>query len=192
MRYFFVAIIFLLLPQLRGVCQAVKVKQSRFFNITEIGYGNGIGKINFEKIGYKIENESHFVRVRTEFGYFITKKLSLGLGFGLDGYHDYTFNTAPLFVDTRFYFKTQPQTFFVFSNIGYAIPLAGNFEKGFIGGVSFGRKISMRRVILLPSIGINLQRLNDIGYYSFGQNQAGSYSDNITNTSLQFNLGLLF
>lgn len=172
--------------------QRVKRKESKVFNITEIGYGHGFGKINFKDVNLKIQNESSYFRLRTQFGYFFSEKLSLGIGMGLDGYHDYTFNTAPLFVDARYYFSPQPQTFFVFTNLGYAIPLASNFEQGIMGGISFGRKISTRKLILLPSIGVNVQQLQNIGYYAFSQSQASSFGDNITLMSIQFNLGLMF
>lgn len=174
------------------VGQGVKNKESKFYNITEIGYGHGVGKMNFKDVNLKIQNESSYFRIRTQFGYFFSEKISLGLGVGLDGYHDYTFNTAPLFVDMRYYFKSQPQTFFVFSNLGYAIPLDNNFEQGIMGGVSLGRKISTRKLILLPSIGVNVQQLQDIGYYVFSQSQASSFGENITLMSIQFNLGLMF
>lgn len=171
------------------MCQGVRTKQSKLFNITEVGYGNGLGKIDLKKIALKVQNESHYFRLRTQFGYFIDNNFSVGLGIGLDGYHNYTFNTAPLFVDVRYYFNSQPQTFFIFSNLGYALPLANNFEQGLMGGISIGRKMSSRKLLLLPSIGVNIQQLKDVGYdlYTLSNDHG-----NIKLMSLQLNLGLMF
>jgi hypothetical protein len=170
--------------------QGVKIKESKFYNITEIGYGVGVGKINFEDVNIKVDNSSKYFRLRTQFGYMLSEKFSLGLGVGLDGYHEYTFNTAPLFIDARYYLKNQPQTFFIFSNLGYAIPLANNFEKGFMGGIALGRKISTKRLIVLPSIGLNVQQLQDISYYA--PSTGSNHGDNIQLMSVQLNLGLMF
>jgi hypothetical protein len=147
-----------------------------FFNLTEIGYGAGIGKVKFENLNGSEKNESTYFRLRTQFGYFISTRLSIGMGLGLDGYHENTFNTAPLFTDVRYYVTDRPQTFFVFANTGYAIPLGNNFEKGFMGGIALGRKISRRRLTLLPSVGLHVQQLESVA----------------TLKSIQFNFGLMF
>lgn len=165
--------------------QTAKQKKSKFYNITEVGYGHGIGKINLKKSNQKINNDGYSVRLRTQFGYFLNDQFSCGLGFGLDGYHNFTANTAPLFLDVRYYTNPNPQSFFIFSNLGYSIPLSDNFEQGFMGGVALGKRVSTRKLILLPSIGINIQQVKDIPYFTFG-------TENFNLMTISFNLGLLF
>lgn len=164
--------------------QSVKQKESKFYNITEIGYGLGIGKIKLKNSNQKIDNNGYSVRLRTQFGYFLSRQFSVGLGFGLDGYHEVTANTAPLFLDARYYFSHQPKSLFVFLNSGYALPLSSNFETGYMGAIVLGKKISTRKLILLPGIGVNIQQLKNIEYTS------GTEDLNIT--TISFNLGLMF
>lgn len=184
MRYHFIIIcIFICSISVYG--QSVKQKESKFYNITEIGYGLGIGKINLKKANQKIDNDGYYVRLRTQFGYFLNDQFSVGLGFGLDGYHEFTANTAPLFLDARYYFTHQPQSFFVFLNSGYAIPLSENFETGYMGAIVLGKRISTRKLILLPGIGVNVQQLRNIEYYSNG-------TEDFNLTTISFNLGLMF
>lgn len=171
---------------------STKNKSTGFYNITELGYGHGIGKIDFKKSGFEIANESKYFRLRAEFGYFVSNKISIGLGIGLDGYHDYTLNTAPMFIDVRYYLKDKPQAFFLSGNLGYALPLSSNFEQGILAGFTIGKKMSGRRIILLPSTGLNFQQIQNFSSYSFGSNQGGNKEENIWLTSLQFNLGFLF
>lgn len=78
--------------------QSLERKKSNLYNITEIGYGTGIGKINFESIDSKTRYDGYFYRLRTQFGYIFTDRLTGGIGFGLDGYHNFTANTAPFFL----------------------------------------------------------------------------------------------
>jgi hypothetical protein len=186
MRLFLLSTFFIL--SISGNCQTGKIRESRFYNISEVGYGSGIGNINFSKANVKVKNDSYYVRLRTQFGYSFNDKFSFGIGFGLDGYHDYTFNTAPLFLDTRYYFKSRPRTLFIFSNLGYSIRMSSNFEQGFMGGFSIGQRRPLKRIALLPSIGINVQQIQGVGYYNFSQSPV----DNINLISVQFNLGFLF
>lgn len=181
-HHFIIIYIFICSTSIYG--QAVKQKESKFYNITEIGYGLGIGKISLKYTNQQIDNDGYYVRLRTQFGYFLSKQLSMGLGFGLDGYHEITANTAPLFLDARYYFTHQPQSFFVFLNLGYAIPLSNNFETGYMGAIVLGKKISTRKLILLPGIGINIQHLKDIEY------TIGTEDFNLA--TISFNLGLMF
>ncbi len=183
-RYYFITIsMFICCISVFG--QAVKQKKSKFYNITEVGYGHGIGKINLKKSNQKIDNNGYLVRLRTQFGYFLNDQFSCGLGFGLDGYHDFTANTAPLFFDARYYTNSIPQSFFILSNFGYSVPLANNFEQGFMGGIAIGKRISTRKLILLPSIGINIQQVKNIKDFTIG-------TEDFNLVTISFNLGLMF
>lgn len=168
-------------------CQGVKVKSSKFYNITELGYGKGVAVLRFKSSDIDLKDAGYYIRLRTQFGYFFSSQFSLGLGFGLDGYHNETFNTAPLFADGRYYFSQSPKSFFIFSNIGYAVPLNKIFEQGFMGGIAIGKKIPRSKLIIAPSIGLNIQHFKDITYFT-----STGIESSIGVMSVQFNVGLLF
>lgn len=62
--------------------------------------------------------------------YVIPKKLSLGLGFGLDGYHIPDMNTAPLYGDLRFYLNPKRNTSFLYLDYGGLVKFNETFHKG--------------------------------------------------------------
>ena len=104
-------------------------KNQGIFNITEIGYLPSVGNVNYS--GYSVENSAQTYRLRTIFGYFLNPYLSVGLGVGLDGYHDPTYNTMPLFVEGRGYLWNSRNTPYVFLDLGKAIKAGEAFEEGF-------------------------------------------------------------
>lgn len=163
------AIIFLLFAfsicTLNTQAQSSNSRHSGIYNITEIGYLQA----NNNDVKYA-------ARLRTIFGYFITPKISAGIGLGFDGYHDPAdINTAPLFLDLRGYLKDEPQTIFAYLNLGQSIKIADAHEKGFFMGLGLG----YQRKKIIGSIGYNLQKIDLI-------------ESSISISSIAFNLGLLF
>lgn len=175
--------------------QAQKVKDHKFYNITEIGYGHGFGKISFKEPNFSSRYEGYFIRLRTQFGILITNQLSAGLGFGLDGYHVPGSNTAPLFLDGRYYWRDKPQTFFTGVNLGYSIPINSSvFQSGVMGSVLIGRRISGKRLIYVPSIGLNIQQIRNFRYtiVDLDSNQFYTGEQSVIHNTLAFNLGFMF
>jgi hypothetical protein len=62
--------------------------------------------------------------------YVIPKRLSLGLGFGLDGYSNPGMNTAPLYGDLRFYMTSERNIPFVYLDYGGLVKFGETFHKG--------------------------------------------------------------
>jgi len=150
---------------LDGYAQRINSRHSGIYNITELGY-----------LSAGSEYVNYAVRLRTIFGYFITPKISAGVGFGLDGYHDpFDYNTAPLFLDVRGYLKDEPKTPFVFLNLGKSLAISEIHETGFFASIGVG----YQRRRLVGSIGYNLQKID---------NPSGNLSFN----AIAFNLGLIF
>lgn len=163
----------------------------KFYNLTEIGYGIGVGSVRFEKINNKTKYEGRFFRLRTQFAYRLTDHFDLGLGFGLDGYHNFTANTAPLFIASRYSFKQSSLISTI--NVGYSIPLASNFERGLMGSLGIGKKVTLGKLKLLPSIAFNAQALNNISYFIIDNNsQIIFLEDTLVLKSVALNLGIIF
>jgi hypothetical protein len=174
--------------------QSLKQKKSNFYNITEIGYGTGIGKINFKSIDSKTPYDGHFYRLRTQFGYIFTDRLTGGIGFGLDGYHNFTANTAPFFLYIRHHLTSTQKPYFIFGNMGYSVPFSNNFEKGYILTAGVGKRINTGKIGCFPSIGFNLQQIQNFSYFTFdpATSLIVFYFDNIVLKTITINLGFMF
>lgn len=172
----------------------VKKKSSRFYNTTEIGYGHGVGNIKLKTFNSKIPYEGHFFRLRSQLGYFLTEQISMGVGFGLDGYHEFTANTAPVFIDARYFFSTDPQSFYAGLNIGKSLSISDNFESGKMYSILAGKKISTRKLILLPSIAFHIQQLDSFPFFGFdpAKSQTILINETVDLRSITVNLGILF
>lgn len=174
--------------------QSLERKKSKLYNITEIGYGTGVGKINFKSINTKTPYDGHFYRLRTQLGYIFTDRLTGGIGFGLDGYHNFTANTAPFYFDIRYYLTSSAKPYFVFGNLGYTIQLANNFEKGYFLSTGAGKRINTGNIGCFPSIGFNLQQIQNFSYFTFdpASSQITFFYDNIVVKTITINLGFIF
>jgi len=70
--------------------------------------------------------------------YVIPKRLTAGLGFGLDGYNNPNANTAPLYGDVRFYFTSERNIPFVYVEYGGMLQLGKEFHKGQVARIGAG------------------------------------------------------
>jgi len=138
----------------------LKTKQEKgYFNITEFGFFTGNSSIRIENRG--TGSTVNIYSLRTINGIFLDRQFSLGIGIGLDGVDikKYGFhNTFNAFADLRYYFKANEDGFFVYTDVGSAIKIADNFEKGLLLNLGIGRKISLSDTFMIvPSIGYNQQ-----------------------------------
>ncbi len=174
--------------------QDKKEKKSHFYNITQFGYGIGIGKVNYKQIDNKVSYEGHSFRLRTEFGYYDPNHFNIGIGFGLDGYHESTMNTAPLFASFRYYLSQSRNPFFVLTNIGYSIKLNETFERGGLGSLEFGKKITLGRMSIMPSVGFNFFNAKEMGYFTYDptNGQVQFYNDDLLVKTFVINVGFMF
>lgn len=193
-RYlFFISILILPLTS-HLYAQGKRTRQGEIYGIVEAGYGNGTGKIRFKTINTRTPYEGYFIRLRTEIGYKFTDRLGTGIGFGLDGYHNFTANTAPLFVAVHYALNSEPNSFTVFGKMGYSIPLAANFEKGYMVNLGIGKQIPLRRMVLLPSVGFNAQQITNLSYFVYDPmtSRTSFYEDKAWLKSINVNLGFVF
>lgn len=170
-----------------------KNKNSGVFNITQIGYNQGIGNTRYRD-NAEFRNRGYVNRLRTTFGYFVNPNVSLGLGFGLDGYHSPGYNTAPLVADARYYWRPAGNSPFVALNAGYSLKLDYPFEEGMMGSANAGyRFIWGRRTHILLSAGLDLHQIKDARVIIFtSPTSAERFQADIWLKSLSFNAGFLF
>lgn len=164
--------------------QSVK-KNKGVFNITEIGYLPGTGNIKYD--GYSVANDARTYRLRSIFGYFINPHLSLGIGIGLDGYHEPDHNTMPLFLECRGYLKDQRNTFYGFADVGKALNANETFTPGLFLNAGVGYKFFLtKRWCINTSLGYNFQQMQNIDMveYVFDQD-TGEYYYNLKQIDIQ-------
>jgi hypothetical protein len=168
-------------------------KNKGYFSV-EFSYGSGIGQINLKELAFKTPYDGYAIRTRIQSGIFLSEQFSLGLGIGLDGYHEFPANTAPAFFEGKYFLKGTPKSFFVSSNFGYAVPLSSNFERGFLAGLAIGKRIPINRKTWMPSIGINAQQITDFSYFVYDPSSSSFvfFEDNIWIKTVSFNVSLVF
>ncbi len=176
--------------------QSIKKNQG-VFNITEIGYLPGLGNIDYD--GYSIANDAQTYRLRSIFGYFFNPHLSLGIGIGLDGYHEPDHNTMPLFIECRGYLKDQRNTVYGFADVGKALNANETFTPGLFLNAGVGYKFFLtKRWCINTSLGYNFQQMQNIDIVEFVFDQeTGDYYPNwkqidIQMKAISFNLAFHF
>lgn len=83
--------------------------------------------------------------------YVIPKRLSAGLGFGLDGYNNPNANTAPLYGDVRFYFTSERNIPYVYANYGGLLQLGQGFHKGQVARIGAGYKFFVSKKLCMTA-----------------------------------------
>ena len=134
-------------------------KKRGYFNITELGYY--AGNSNIRRANDGTSSSVNIRSLRTVNGLFLTQKFSLGIGIGVDGVKikDYGFfNTVNAFADARYYLKDDEDGYFFYLDLGSAIKISSNTQKGLLLNLGVGHKFMLSdNFIIVPSIGYNQQ-----------------------------------
>lgn len=96
-----------------------------FFNLTRLGYHNitsverSVATSGLGTTATDLPTSGSYVgSLNNITGYFITNRLSLGLGFGLDGMHNPNLNSLPVFLDVRGYLAKSDNSLYGYLNVG--------------------------------------------------------------------------
>lgn len=159
----------------------IKTKQEKgYFSILEMGYFLGT---SYLKDPNNDRSSPLNVRsLRTVNGIFLNPNFSLGLGVGADGNDTKRFgffNTFLVYADARYYPKNNVDGWFLYTDLGSAVKIDNNFEKGLFLNVGGGYKFNVGKVILVPSLGYNQQNF-------------GIYNNDYRNSSLALKIGFIF
>ncbi|WP_010665419.1 hypothetical protein [Marinilabilia salmonicolor] len=106
-------------------------------------------------------------------GYFVSPKLSLNAGFGLERYEGIGANTAPLVVQGNYYLTPSKNSFFASAELGTQIVFAknstnnrGSTDAGYVYALMIGREITFSdKTGLNVYLGYNFQQSNNEGFY---------------------------
>lgn len=165
--------------------QEITKQEKGYFNLTEIGYFAGKRTIETSNYGSGSYN-THTFSLRNINGWFVTNQISVGLGVGADGYNanggsGYN-NTFLIFLDGRYYFKNEANTFFVYGDIGRSVAIDDNIEKGTMVNAGAGYKFKIAKRTAMTA---------SVGYVSQGIDKEQGITKNQFN-SAAFKIGFLF
>lgn len=162
-------------------------QEKGYFNLTEFGFFSGTKHeaLNYGGNTATANNGAYAISLRNINGYFITNKLSVGLGVGMENYTLYDANVYDnmflLFADARYYFKNANNTFFAFGDAGSSVALNYSFSKGPMFNVGGGYKFKVgNRTALTGAVGFSNQTIKQI---------APNYKENYYGAT--FKIGLL-
>ena len=181
---------FFLLSIFEGLCA-----QSKFHIDVDYHYNLGISEkfVNrhYFRTAYKMGGNS--LRFTTR--YDVSTVLSTGIGAGLDRYTEVDFNTMPIYATIRYYPIRKVHDVYLFSDIGYALKIAQDYNPGFTGKLGFGYVLQVTN-----HLGVNFQVAYDfkdfqkIPTISYDEeNQKNIYYDsNSIRHSISFGVGVTF
>jgi hypothetical protein len=162
--------IIVLFCTLHCYAQEITKQEKGYFNITELGYFmvNNAYESQVSPNSFKvIYDGAYALSLRNINGIFITNRISLGAGVGLENYTRKSNsqswdNTFQLFLDARYYFKNEENTFFAYGDVGSSIKISDNIEKGPMFNLGAGYKIkSSNKTALVGSIGFIDQTIKE-------------------------------
>ncbi|WP_435131843.1 hypothetical protein [Formosa sp. A9] len=143
-----------------------------YFNITRLSY---IAVYNAELETYSPSegvvvtdlptNKAHAFSLQTINGYFFNPYFSAGIGIGLDGYKNPTFNTLPAFLDLRAYFNDGLSSPYLYTNFGTLIKIEGGKNNGTIFNFGFGYKFPLNenRLIFVSDLSYSYKTISNDG-----------------------------
>lgn len=107
-------------------------KNQGLFGIIQLGYVKNhrlVYNYSGQSTTYATEG-SHVRSINVLMGYYIMpKKLSVGAGFGIDGFHSPSYGTLPLYLDVRYYFSEKRNTFYARTDYGGYISTGPPFDQ---------------------------------------------------------------
>lgn len=176
-----------------------EVKKKRFFSLTELGALYGVGKknVNSDIIhGSYGDYRGYTGRLRTMAGYFIKENLSVGLGIGLDGFHEPDNNTMPFFGDLRYYAKKRANTPYAMFNYGIFLKRNDSFKNGnfYELGIGYRLKLGKKNFAFLATSFNSSKIKNGIMYSVFnGETNTSTYNfADIRINSISSTVGFMF
>lgn len=169
-----------------------EVKKRRVFSLTEIGVYNIVGKADV--IGYqKIEPSDYRKRakfqIRTMVGYFITEKLSAGIGIGAAK----DFPLSPIFGELRYSLYNKANS--PFAAICYGKVVGRHFDGSiFEIGIGYRKKLGQKNFITFrTSLNTTMDRDRAIiYYYDVNTNTSTISSADVRSNNLSFTVGFMF
>lgn len=168
-------------------CQLNTDKLDNQFGIN-FNYKTGFGKYHFDNIS--VRNKQHAFDFQVSYLFLqINKKVDLGFGIGIAGYHVPTGNTIPLEIKSRIAPLVNKKMLTIDLEVGYALPLGETFQQGITTslGLTWSPPITKKQRIGLM-FGYTLQEIKDDKLILFYPGGVTSIYDDTVGNFLYFGL----
>jgi hypothetical protein len=143
-----------------------------YFNITKFGYID-VTEAKLETYsptdGVVVTDlpidKAQAYSLQTINGYFFSPYFSVGLGIGLDGYHNPNFNTLPIFLDLRVYFNDGISSPYLFTDYGTLAKIENGTNNGTIFNIGIGYKLPLnkKRFTIVTDISYSYKTISNDG-----------------------------
>lgn len=143
-----------------------------YFNITRFSYIN-VNEAKLETFsptnGVIVTrlpiNKAQAYSLQTINGYFFSPYFSAGLGIGLDGYTNPTFNTLPAFLDLRFYFNDGISSTYLYIDYGTLVKVENGRNNGTIANIGIGYKfpLNKKRFVIVTDLSYSYKTISNDG-----------------------------
>lgn len=157
---------------------------NKLWGTVEVSYGYSFAeKKDAYGIGYPQNNSVSFLQAIL--GYYVSEKLSLGVGIGLNGYSNPGLNTIPLFLDLRFH-PLQNKKMILNGSVGYSLSTnETNLGTGALASISIGYNLfKIKKISIVPAIGYN--------YCQYTVTDTNGITHNSNRNSLFVKLGIVY
>ncbi|MEM9680579.1 MAG: hypothetical protein AAF901_09670 [Bacteroidota bacterium] len=167
-----ILIVFSLNAQQEVIRENDRYRNRGYFNITQFGYifvneatletfspEDGVTLIELPS-----SNAGAF-GLHTINGYFFNPYLSIGLGLGIDGYTNPTYNTIPLYIDFRGYLTDGLGSPYAFVDYGTLIKIKNGPQNGNMFNVGIGYKVPLNqsRFIIVGDLSYSYKAVSNDG-----------------------------
>lgn len=157
---------------------------NKLWGTVEVSYGYSFAeKKDAFGISYPQNNSVSFIQAVV--GYYVSEKLSLGAGIGINGYSNPGLNTIPLFLDFRFH-PLQDKKMILNGSVGYSLSTnEANLDAGAVASISIGYNLfKIKKISIVPAIGYN--------YCQYTVTDTNKINHNSSRNSLFVKLGIVY
>lgn len=143
-----------------------------YFNITRFSYIN-VNEAKLETYspidGVVVtdlpSDKAEAYSLQTINGYFFGPHFSVGIGVGLDGYHNPNFNTLPAFLDLRVYLNDEESSMYLYTDIGSLIKIENGTKRGTMFNIGLGYKlpINKKRLMIVTDLSFCFKKISNDG-----------------------------
>ncbi|WP_268123352.1 hypothetical protein [Roseivirga pacifica] len=172
--------------------QKTQLQESDWAIKLEFSYLLGVGSLDYE--GFAVNNSTNVYSLRTS----VSKRIRdsstyLGMGIGLDGYHNPTYNTMPLFIEAVSLHKFRQINFEINLKGGYSIGAIRDVKPGWFSEIALGFILlnkKKRKLVLSPTYKVQqIKNANILIFYFDPMNNVIS-TEYVEDTIHAHNLGL--
>lgn len=155
---FLLSSLFSFSQEIKGWYGKVRAGYNNYTRVTAGQFTLGVGGQDVV-----IDDNTHSFGLNLISGYRFNDFLAAGIGIGLDGIHNPSYNTVPLFVDLRVYSSGNENPVYLYVNAGRHFDPGirnSSFQTGGLFGIGVGYQFKIQKVTLQADVGFHTKNLD--------------------------------